>query len=502
MAAPNPAEQIFAVVHARPTSRDGAIVGAVVEAAAPDLGLTEAQSAHLGRAVRAVARAVYARGFDVPDEAALDVTVLRLGHRAVVRIDDLGLPYNAAAEDALDLDVISDALRGGWIDTMAHESRGRQGNRTVLVRHLDPGADQRLRRGLARDVPTDAAPAGDLLPRDLDVVSRRAELGDVEGICQLAWRTYGYSYQHDEYYQPERLAAMLRSGQQSSFVVVTPDGEIVGHSAVLLEHPDDVIVEGGRAMVDPRFRGHHLMGLSHDRLTEWMRAHGILALEGAAVTAHTRSQTDRPVTSIQLGFLPAIEFRGIEGSEVPHREAVAGGIVPVSPIPDQAVVLPARDAAMIAEIYAQNDLPRTPVTGAASGAPEAASRTELALEAHADLGHAVITCTQVGADLQDEVRARVAAVTRGGLAVVYADIPLDRPEASWAADVLHGEGFVFAGVLPLALGGVDAVRYQWLGSTVVDRADIHLKHPFAQTLLDYVLAQHAAVAGGAPAPVA
>ncbi len=492
MAAPGAAEQILAVVHARPTSRDGSIVGAVVEAAAPDLGLSDAQGAHLGQAVRAVARAVYARGFDVPDEAALDVTVLRLGHRAVVRIDDLGLPFNAAAEDALDLDVITEALRGGWIDTMAHESRGRQGNRTVLVRHLDPGHDHRDGARPVRDVPTEVADAGESLAHDLEVLSRRAELTDVEGICQLAWRTYGYSYQHDEYYQPERLAAMLRSGQQASFVVVTPDGEIVGHSAVLLDHPDDVIVEGGRAMVDPRFRGHHLMGASHERMVEWMRANDILALEGAAVTAHTRSQSDRPVTSIQLGFLPAIEFRGIEGSEVPHREAVAGGIVPVVPIPDQAVVLPARDAAMIQEIYAQNDLPRT---AAAGRPPVGGSRTELALEAHADLGHAVITCTRIGVDLPAEVRARVAAVTRGGLAVVYADVPLDQPEASWAADVLHAEGFVFAGVLPLALAGTDAVRYQWLGPTVVDRADIHLKHPFARTLLDYVLDQHAAVTG-------
>ncbi|MEI2790501.1 MAG: hypothetical protein V9E93_16720 [Steroidobacteraceae bacterium] len=52
------------------------------------------------------------------------------------------------------------------------------------------------------------------------MTGRLAVPADVEGICRLTWRTYGYSYQHDEYYQPERLASMIESGLQASFVVV------------------------------------------------------------------------------------------------------------------------------------------------------------------------------------------------------------------------------------------------------------------------------------------
>jgi hypothetical protein len=54
-------------------------------------------------------------------------------------------------------------------------------------------------------------------------------------------------------------------------------------------------------------------------------------------------------------------------------------------------------------------------------------------------------------------------------------------------------GFFFAGVLPLADGGTDVVRYQRLGDTAVDPDAIHLKHPFAKELLAYVLAQRAAL---------
>jgi serine/threonine-protein kinase RsbW len=284
---------------------------------------------------------------------------------------------------------------------------------------------------------------------------------------------------------------MIESGLQASFVVVRADGEIIGHSALLLEDAGDVIVEGGRAMVDPRYRGHHLMGTLHDCRDAWMDEHGILALEGAAVTAHTRSQTDHPVMSVQLGFLPAISFRGIEGTEVAHREAVVGGMFAVAPVPPQAVHLPARDAAMLQEIYRLTELERSPAEGANEPAPGTVS--QLRLDVRADLGHAVVTVGVIGADLAAEVRGRVATVVRGGVEVVYADIPLDRPEASWAADVLAAEGFVFSGVLPLAHRGVDSVRYQWLGDIVVDPDEIHLKHPFSRELLDYVLAQRAAL---------
>lgn len=488
VAAAGPTEQLLATLHVEHSTGDGSIAAGVVEAAARQLGLTEEQAAHLALATRSVARAVYARGFDDPSEAAIDVTVLRSGHQLVVRVDDLGLPFNAAVQDALDLDVIEGAVRGGWIDAITHESRGREGNRTELVRHLDPGIDLRdVAGGERAGPPVDPAP----IPADAELVSRMGTPEDAEGICRLTWRTYGGTYQHDEYYQPDRLAAMIADGLQASFVVACPDGEIIGHSAVLLEHPDDVVVEGGRAMVDPRFRGHHLMGAARDLRSGWLREHGILALEGAAVTAHTRSQTDRPVMSIQLGFLPPIVFRGIEGTAMAHREAVAGGIFPVAPIPSQRVALPRRDAEMIMEIYRQSDLPRAPL--ATTRDPAARSRSHLALEARGDLGHAVITCDRIGADLALEVRQRVEAVGGGGIEVVYADVPLDRPAAPWAAEVLNREGFIFSGVLPLARRGTDVVRYQRLGSTVVDPDEIHLRHPFARTLLDYALGQREAL---------
>ncbi|MBL8775683.1 MAG: GNAT family N-acetyltransferase [Acidimicrobiales bacterium] len=489
MAVPGPAEVELATLHVAPTAHGDALVVAVVEAAAADLGLTVEAGANLAQVAGAVARAICRGGFDDPADAALDVRVARLGRQALVHLDDRGLPFNAQVEDALDGAAVAAALAGGWLDSFVHRSLGRDGNRTTLVRHGDPGVDHRQGvepAGSDAAEPPEQASA-DAIGADVAIEVRQAGPADAEAICRLTWRTYGYTYQHDEYYRPDLLASMLASGHQASFVSVTPDGEVVGHSAVLIEHEGDVLVEGGRAMVDPRFRGHHLMHAGHERLEQWMRDHGVLALEGAAVTAHTRSQADRPVASVQLGFLPPIRFRAIDGSEQAHREAVVGGVVPVAPIPHQTVHAPERDAAMVGEIYRRIELDRT--VGASGGPPGPGSASQMDLTVRADLGHAVMTCADPGADLAGAVRQRLALIARSGIGVSYADLPLDRPTASWAADVLAGEGFVFAGVLPLAHRGVDVVRYQRLGDTPVDPTEIHLRHPFAEQLLEYVLDQ-------------
>lgn len=468
---------------------DGQVVVAMVAAAAGALGLEPEPAGHLGLAAREVARAVRARGFDDAEPEELRVDVLRRGHRVVVDVVDRGLPFNYAAEEEVDGAALRRAVDAGWIDTVTHASGGREGNHTQLVRHLDAGVDL---REVLDPAEHHAAVAAEPVSADLEVTERFAGPDDVEAICRLTWRTYGYTYQHDEYYQPDRLAAMLRSGEQVSFVAAGPDGEIVGHSAVLVERPDAVVCEGGRAMVDPRFRGHHLSKLASPLRNQWLDEKGMLAMIGAAVTAHTRSQPpgeDRPVLGLYLGFLPPIRFRGIEGTASTHREAVVPGFVPLASVPSQPVHLPRRDADLVQEIYRRVDLDRRVVDTSGAEGPPVGVATVLHATARADLGHAVVAVGAVGDDVTRAVRGYVRSVVDGGIEVVYVDLPLDDPATPWAAEQLAGEGFVFAGVVPLLAGGVDVIRYQRVGDLVIDPGEIHLRSNFARQVLDYVIDQ-------------
>jgi len=482
--APAPTERLLARLQVHAVPQGGRVTGAVVEAAAAELGLTDEQAAHLSQAAAAVSRAIHRRGFDDPADATIDVEVVRVGHRVVVRLDDLGLPFDYEDTDELDGAVLQQALDEGWVDEIHHTWRGRDGNRTTLVRHLDPGAE-------VADPPPTIDPDDVRALANQDVETRLGSAEDADAICRLTWRTYGATYQHDEYYRPEQLASMLADGTQISFLSTIASGEVVAHSALLIDEPGAVVVEAGRAMVDPRFRGHRLLGFERALRQQWFTEHGVLAMVGEAVTAHTRSQAEGPVMSMLLGFLPPITFAGIGGTDTPLREAVVGGIFPMATIPAQTVHAPQRDAEMVMQLYGLQQLERT-LAPRPSGPASGASVVEVSVRA--DLGHAVISIARIGADLDDQLEQRLGSIRAGGIEVAYIDISLDDPAASWAADVAVAHGSIFAGVLPLRRGGVDVVRYQHLGTTVVDPAAIHLRSPAARELLDYVLAQR----GGTP----
>jgi hypothetical protein len=479
----SPTEKVIASLHVNGSADEGRIAAAVVRAASREAGLTAEQASHLADAAAAVVRAIDLRGFDDPRDAAVDLSMVVAAHRVIVRIDDLGLPFNYAAEDEVDGSVISAALEKGWIEQFRHESLGRSGNRTVLSRHLEIGHDLRDSASIEDHHQAHSAPAaGD----HIQIETRIATADDADGICQLAWRTYGYTYQHDEYYLPGRLAAMIASGHQISFVSLTTDGMVVGHTGLLLESPEDILVEAGRGMVDPRYRGHHLMSATGQVQAEWLGSSGILAIEAAAVTAHTKTQSENMVANIQLAFLPPIEFRDMPGTGVPDRQTVVGSVYPVADIPAQEIYAPRRDAEMLDSIYQATRFSRT-LLESRDGPVEAETRVDVSV--HADLGHAILHIRKIGRDLEKVLEERVRAIRAGGVQVIYCDLPLDSPAVDWASEILADASFVFAGPLPLKNRGIDMLRYQSLGSISVDRAQINVKSALAERLLDYVFDQ-------------
>jgi len=64
------------------------------------------------------------------------------------------------------------------------------------------------------------------------------------------------------------------------------------------------------------------------------------------------------------------------------------------------------------------------------------------------IGTAVIVARRSGQDLKERVERKVKKLFSTGVEVVYADLPLDRPETKRAEKVLRELGFVFSGLVP------------------------------------------------------
>src|SRR5690606_25554596 len=109
-------------------------------------------------------------------------------------------------------------------------------------------------------------------------------------LARCAFRCYGYTYSTDNFYFPERVSDLIRSGLMVSVVALNPEGEIIGHLSVNKETPDAPVGESGQAIVDPRFRGGGILKKMKALLRSHNRDSGLFGSYGEAVTVHPYSQ--------------------------------------------------------------------------------------------------------------------------------------------------------------------------------------------------------------------
>ena len=267
-------------------------------------------------------------------------------------------------------------------------------------------------------------------------------------------------------------------------------------SAAHLADATALVAEGGRAMVDPRYRGHHVMKHLTSFRRDLVGDLGLFGVYADSVTEHTRSQAlyggaEQPVTGLLLGYLPpTVSFRRIEIDGVPKRQAVVMSYHPQRDHHEMTVHPPVVALDVLRRIYDSHELPRHFGEGAA---PAAGTTSRIESRVWKDIGAALLVIEEPGADLRDAVRARLRSLRGAGIDVVYADVPLSHPGTPAAGEVLNGLGFVFGGVIPLLRDGGDVLRMQHLGDLDVDPDEIHLLSTMAQDILEYVLERREAV---------
>ena len=65
-------------------------------------------------------------------------------------------------------------------------------------------------------------------------------------LSRCVYRSYGYSYDWDYIYYPDRIRELQEQGLMISCVAVTPEGEFVGHLAMTVERPGSPVGSPGR----------------------------------------------------------------------------------------------------------------------------------------------------------------------------------------------------------------------------------------------------------------
>ncbi|CAA9448611.1 MAG: hypothetical protein AVDCRST_MAG14-660 [uncultured Rubrobacteraceae bacterium] len=192
------------------------------------LGLRDEAAEHLDRVVEVVCRNVIEHAFEPGNDGRYDVLVLRRPGQVVVAVEDQGLPFDYECFKDGDDPVLSEMVHRSFADEVRFVNLGRRGNRVELIKAL-PHADVRDHLSVDEHHETAGASAasGDV---PLEIRMMRPE--ESPALSRVVYRSYGYSYDRDDIYYPDRIRELQESGLMSSCVAVSPEGEFVGHLAL------------------------------------------------------------------------------------------------------------------------------------------------------------------------------------------------------------------------------------------------------------------------------
>ena len=445
------------------------------------LGLENHAAEHLDRAVETVCRNVIEGAFGPGEEGRYDVHVLRRPGQVVIAVEDQGLPFDyARLQEGADT-VMPEMLHRSFADEIRFVNLARRGNRVELVKHL-PHSD--VRESLSEDEHhrTVRAPAA---PDDTPLEIRLMRPEESFELSRCVYRSYGYSYDWDYVYYPDRIRELQEASLMRSCVAVTPGGEFVGHLAVTVERPDSAVGEAGQAVVDPRFRGHHLFPKMKTFMAQKARDSGMYGLYSEATAVHPYSQRGNlqlgaKETGFLLGYIPAsVSYKEIGEQREGRRGSVALFYMRTNDEPGRVIYPPGAYREAVQRVVEHNGLRRTVEDGS-----EMPPSSRMSVDVRRDHNVAFLRVEEPGADLEELVRLRLRELCLHRVDCIYADLPLSHSATSRAGAGLGDLGFFFGGVIPEAhAGGGDVLRLQYLNEVEVERDDVRTASDFGQELL-------------------
>jgi anti-sigma regulatory factor (Ser/Thr protein kinase)/GNAT superfamily N-acetyltransferase len=466
---------------------DAELLPAVVEFARQvthRLGLRDRAAEHLDLALQTVCRNVIEHAFEA-EEGRYDVEVLRRPGRIVIAVEDRGLPFDYAPLRDAGTTPLPEMLRHSFADEVRFINLGRGGNRVELIKHL-PHGDVREELPEEEHHRVASAPAA---PEDARIEIRMMRPEESAELSRCVYRSYGYSYDWDYVYYPDRIRELQEGDLMRSCVAVSSEGEFVGHLAVRVEHPDSPVGEAGQAVVDPRFRGHQLFEKMKTFLAERAKERSMYGLYSEATAVHPYSQRGNlklgaRETGFLLGYIPAsVSYKDLGEDREGRRGSVALFYMRTLDEPERFVYPPGEHREMVRRVVEHNRLRRAVEDSPAAEVP---SSSRFNLNVRRDHNLAYLQVEEPGDDLHELVQARLRELCLHGVDCVYVDLPLSHPATSRAG--LADLGFFFGGIIPEAgVAGGDVLRLQYLNEVEIRGEDVHTASDFGQELMQMIL---------------
>ncbi len=289
------------------------------------------------------------------------------------------------------------------------------------------------------------------------------QVEDAPGVARLFRQVYGEGYPIRTYYLPARLIEENASGHILSSVARKPDGEVVGHNALILLDPATHLYENAAGAVLPTFRGQSIFPrlFKHTIVNTSKRFH-VEGIIGEPVCSHTHVQKmslelDFKESGLEIDLMPAAAY-GLEPGAL-RRVSVLLGSFRHKP-GAQIIQVPIAYRDELDYLYTGLNVERTYLFSTNGLPAEGNSRGRLDLFESAQVVRLLID--SIGPDFDSFISGMESAAREKGIVVFHVWLPLTSIHASAATDVLRGHGYFLGGVLPNRLSG-DGLLMQKIG---------------------------------------
>mgnify|MGYP003815600655 CR=1 FL=1 len=373
------------------------------------------------------------------------------------------------------------------VDEVRWVNQGRHGKALCLVKRLplpegaEPSAQERPGE-------TGKCPRAPEQPYEV----RPFKPDEALQVARLFWLAYGYSYKNEAFYRPEGLLDLVSRGVLSSYVVVTSEGEVVGHAGMLRPEPVPT-AEMALLVISPAHRGRSLMERLSDCLSARALEMGLAGLSFNPVTSHPVSQRQslavnaRPC-GLDLAACPPRQFKAMrikDGS--PRRESYLHCFKYLIAPPPALAHVPERHRGMVGRIYAA--LGRELSLGQSAQDVSVGQPGAYSVSFDRGLAKGVVRVTLADARQWSEIRrAAMDLLDIAGAAVVHIELPLAQAVTPQLWEQAEAAGFFFTGVWPHSTGDGDLVRLTRLAAPL-DLTLLRLYSKFAVELGAYVGAE-------------
>lgn len=465
-----------------------AILDFVVDISA-DQGISANDTNRLRLVVEEASMNVIQHAFPEDENGSFDVIITRKPGKLEITVEDKGLPFDFDSSANPENAGIGIQLMKAFADEVQFVNLGRRGKSIKFVKQLEY-------KKIEDDLLQKKSESIQRAPKDVTLNFRMMKKSDSVDVARCMYRSYGYTYGKEFVYFPEKVEEIIDSGLLHSCVVLSPDEEIIGHLAMILDNAKAKVGETGMAIVDPRFRGRGLFKRMKLYLADYAKQRGMYGIYSEAVAVHPYTQKGNislgaNETGFLIAFTPAtMHFKKIDKQERVKRQTTVLFYYQIAEAPERKIYPPFHHKTMITKICKKNSLDREICDGKKEDQDKfILEKTQIEATAQKEPARAFLKIIEYGRDFESMLKYRLKELCIKKIDCIYIDLPLSNPITPIFCAKIEKLGFFFAGIIPELFNG-DFLRLQYLNNVDPNLDNVTIVSDFGKDLFDYIVSTY------------